>query len=222
MILVVSDLHLSHRFKQSKYDLLARIIAEADRVIINGDLWDMYLTSWDRFVASRWSGLFPLLKSKRTIYLPGNHDPEDKIDYRWQLFADEYRETYACSVGSKKFIIQHGHRQSHSFEVRHPTFAAMTGSLYIVADWLMGRKARIARRFQMYMGQESSDRLIELKEFAASHPLKNTSYIFGHAHIAFKDDAIHCYIPGEFTHGLAHWLTISDRGVVTLHEEHYA
>jgi predicted MPP superfamily phosphohydrolase len=85
--LIFSDTHLTKGFNRKKYEFLREIIEPVDRVIINGDFWDGYLTSFDKFVNSEWQKLFPLLKEKQTIYLYGNHDKTKWCDSRVNLFS---------------------------------------------------------------------------------------------------------------------------------------
>ncbi|MBI3955332.1 metallophosphoesterase, partial [Candidatus Gottesmanbacteria bacterium] len=72
--IIISDLHLTRRFEKRKFNFLKKIIERSDQVVINGDLWDYYFSSFSQFVRSPWRQLFPLLKEKKTVYLYGNHD----------------------------------------------------------------------------------------------------------------------------------------------------
>ncbi|OGK18225.1 hypothetical protein A2866_05065 [Candidatus Roizmanbacteria bacterium RIFCSPHIGHO2_01_FULL_39_8] len=111
-ILVFSDTHLTHTFEPNKFELLKKIILKADRVIINGDFWDGYRTTFDTFIASDWKRLFPLLKSKKTVYLFGNHDRKSFMDKRMRLFSDTQSETFILRINGKNFIFEHGNRIS--------------------------------------------------------------------------------------------------------------
>lgn len=109
-ILIFSDAHLTAWFNLRKFDFLAKIISEADRVIINGDFWDGYLTSFDKFVKSDWSRLFPILKAKKAIYIYGNHDKTKWCDTRVNLFSDQQQKMLKIKFKEKELIIEHGHR----------------------------------------------------------------------------------------------------------------
>lgn len=106
--LIFSDTHLTDNFNESKYKFLKRIIESADRVIINGDFWDGYLTTFDKFINSPWRQLFPELLSKNTIYIYGNHDSPDLLDKRVELFSRE--QGYKKTLKSRNLIlnIEHG------------------------------------------------------------------------------------------------------------------
>jgi len=86
-ILVFSDTHLTHRFNKKKFLFLSRIIKKADKVIINGDFWDGHISSFHRFINSKWSMLFKLLKQKKTVYIYGNHDRKEYCDSRVSSFS---------------------------------------------------------------------------------------------------------------------------------------
>lgn len=67
-VLVISDLHLSHRVQKRKLAFLKKLVSEYDQVIINGDFWDNWFTTFDKFINSKWQELFPLLKENNCIY----------------------------------------------------------------------------------------------------------------------------------------------------------
>jgi len=66
---VISDTHLTNKFNENKFNKLRSIIESSDKIVLNGDFWDGYATDFEDFYNSKWSALFPLLKSKKTIYL---------------------------------------------------------------------------------------------------------------------------------------------------------
>ena len=107
--LVFSDTHLTSRFNEGKFQFLKKIIEPVDQVIINGDFWDGYLTSFDEFVKSDWKKLFPVLKQKKTIYIYGNHDKTKWMDKRVNLFSIKQTKLLKRRFKDKELIIQHGH-----------------------------------------------------------------------------------------------------------------
>lgn len=106
--LIFSDTHFSSRFDQSRCNYIASLINQADQVIINGDFWDMYQSSFDQFFNSSWSQLFPLLSTKQTVYLFGNHDPQSQSDERIKTFCQKTGLSHILESGNKKFFIEHG------------------------------------------------------------------------------------------------------------------
>jgi len=111
-ILIFSDTHISRRFSQKKFELLENIISDVDQVIINGDLWDDTKTTFDDFVNSPWSKLFPLLKNKNAIYIHGNHDMQHKSDNRVKLFCNKVVVEHEIKLSDKIIKVRDGHDDS--------------------------------------------------------------------------------------------------------------
>jgi len=79
-------------------------------VIINGDFWDGYITTFDKFVKSKWKKLFPMLRSKKTVYIYGNHDSKKLSDVRVKLFSVFQGYNYEFKSGKVNLAIEHGHK----------------------------------------------------------------------------------------------------------------
>lgn len=107
-ILIFSDTHLDSIFDESKFNFLRRIIDSSDQVIINGDFWDSWFTSFDGFIKSKWSNLFPLLLKKKAVYIYGNHDPKEKCDHRVNLFSTINTENYFFNFNNQTYNVKHG------------------------------------------------------------------------------------------------------------------
>lgn len=108
--LVISDLHLTDKFDTKKYLFLKKLISDFDQVIINGDLWCVLTNTFDEFINSDWRRLFPLLKSKKTIYINGNHDAKKFTNRRVFEFCDQCLSKYTLSDPPYTFHIEHGPR----------------------------------------------------------------------------------------------------------------
>lgn len=110
-ILIFSDTHLTNQFETHKYEFLQKIIGEHDRVIINGDFWDSWLTDFDSFIKSKWNKIFPLLLEKNTIYIHGDHDPSQMCDERTNLFSITSLDSYLYKSKDRQNIVymEHGH-----------------------------------------------------------------------------------------------------------------
>lgn len=108
-IVIFSDTHLTDVFDIALFNTLKKIISHADIIIINGDFWDSSFVTFDKFVTSKWSALFPVLKKKQTYYIYGNHDMKHLSDGRVNLFSDTQSESLIISVDSKTLHIHHGH-----------------------------------------------------------------------------------------------------------------
>jgi predicted phosphodiesterase len=115
-IIIFSDTHLSHRFDPAQLEFIKETTESADRVIINGDFWDSYETTFDQFVNSEWRQLFPLLKKKKAIYLYGNHDLEKFSDKGVKLFSITQADVVELTTSGQKLRIEHGHRITPSLE----------------------------------------------------------------------------------------------------------
>lgn len=216
--LILSDTHLTGAFNRRKCTFLRSIIAPADRVVINGDFWDSYLTIFDRFVASPWRELFPLLRARRAIYLYGNHDPQEASDERFGQFSVQQRDDYVLplrhfhircgrsDVELGELVIQHGHRIVPHVDSRFEWLAR------IPAVALLGAAAEsvLVRRFgraYLRLHRRDNDRM---REWAASNLGPNQILVTGHNHLA-EFDLTHRYIcTGFIRYGWASYLVIED------------
>lgn len=108
--LVISDTHLG-KYNKEKDQFLKNLVDKYDRIIINGDFWDSWGTTFKDFVNSEYKGLLDLLKSKETIYIYGNHDYRaEKQKELAGTFSNIQGMEYKLTVGGKKFHFEHGHR----------------------------------------------------------------------------------------------------------------
>jgi len=118
-ILIISDTHFASKVDE-RLALLKNLIPQYDQVIINGDFWDCYLTTWNRFVKSGWSELFPLLKSKNTIYIYGNHDHPNRMDEKVSLFSNHQMWSLEIESEGYNIHIEHGNGIIPSLEEVFP------------------------------------------------------------------------------------------------------
>lgn len=213
--LVFSDTHLSSKFEEKKYKFLKSIIQDADKVIINGDFWDSYFCSFEKFINSKWKSLFPLLKSKNAVYLYGNHDLEEKSDEKAGLFSDSQTESCELEIHKRKYLFEHGHRRFKTLETVFPLLAndltvrlgqtitklniSLFGENYIKMGLLNNKK--IKKRVQ---GQLKSDEIL----------------VTGHTHAIEKDDTNSYINCGFIGNGFANYIVIKE-GDVELKMERY-
>lgn len=180
-ILIFSDAHLTPRFNEDSFQKLVALINQADRVIINGDFWEGYFFSFDDFINSKWSQLFPLLKAKNTVYIHGNHDLAKYLDERVNLFADVITEKFEFSSGDKNFVYLHGHQYIES-PARQSVLMRMKfllGGLYLAYYLLM--KIMRKRFWKIYQFENDRLKKIQQREFA------NKYLITGHTHLMEHD-----------------------------------
>lgn len=203
-VLVFSDTHLTNNFEEKKYIFLERLIKNADQVIINGDFWDGHLISLEQFLLSPWSKLFPLLKSKNTVYIYGNHDREAFSSNKIALFSTLQKKQYILKSGLSTFIIEHGNRLLPSFDEQLPFpewFFHGSTIVYTAIEHFLTKTFRISPRFWgKWLNNKLRQTISESKNY----------YVFGHTHFA-EFDLKHKFInTGFIQHGLAQYLMIED------------
>lgn len=224
--LVFSDTHLSSKFDLRKYNFLCRIINSADRVIINGDFWDGWITSFDQFVNSKWRLIFPLLLSKNTLYIHGNHDTEDLCDQRTSLFSVTTTQQYTTTILGHRYVFHHGHDIANSYCNKLMFYYAK------MLDITNGKRVGvIIRRIMTFLGNIGYH-IVGIKRITSSAiPRKRNQllkdsfsddswHIFGDTHCA-ELDAPHSFANSGCTiQGYGSYLMI-DNGQVSLHQDYY-
>lgn len=203
---IFSDTHLTHHFRPNKFARLKRIIESADRVIINGDFWDSELTTFNKFVTSEWKELFPLLKSKDTIYLYGNHDEEIECDDRVSLFSDTQGYTYKLPVGDKILHIEHGHRIAGDLNFLHTAVKRIRALSYIYRGITMVLVPLTNRMFLKVYGKMNRD----LASWAQKNLPSNHILVCGHSHLAEYKPEKQFIDLGAHTDSLRSYLLIED------------
>lgn len=121
-ILVFSDLHLTSKFNQKKFDYLEKLFQNCDLLIVNGDFWSYYSCTFEEFLSSEWNKLFPLMLEKNTIYLYGNHDREHYMDHRKNLFSVKQSDSHEIDLHNKKFHLEHGHKLLSNDSIKNERF----------------------------------------------------------------------------------------------------
>lgn len=188
--LIFSDTHLTHYFNEDLFDYIAKLVKNADQVIINGDFWDAYLTTFDQFYSSEWKKLFPLLKKKKTVYVTGNHDKPEFMDERVYLFCDVQTLSYNFESNGKSFCIQHGHLISPAADVRwlykNPNFVRL---FYRVLVYIKQKSSLFSYLINtVYQEKKDKEQLAEFIEYAQKYTKKKLYFIFGHCHIKHSDE----------------------------------
>lgn len=203
-VLVFSDTHLTDALEEKKYALLESLIKEVDLVIINGDFWDGYLTTFDKFIKSPWNRLFPLLKVKNTIYIYGNHDRAEFSDDRVKQFSVNQATSYKLEVKDTTFVIEHGNRLLPAPDEKFnlpKIFSQILTRIYTPLEGVITRLTKTTARFW---------RIFQNGELKKQIQNKPEIYIFGHTHIPSYEMENHFINLGCFQHGLAQYLIIQD------------
>ncbi len=208
--LIFSDTHLTDHFDQLQCDYIVKLVKSVDKVIINGDFWDGYLTTFDKFLVA-WEPLLHVLAKHDVLYILGNHDNAVLTDERAKKFATVLDGQYTFAAGSTSYRVAHGHMQSREFDVEHPQLTKYFGWFYPIfpiilnlpycGTWLRARNQRAKRKLEY-----------ELMQFTETRAQKHEVYVFGHSHLMADNSAIHYVNPGSFTPRIARFIIIDDTG----------
>jgi len=219
--IIFSDTHLTRRFNLRKFMFLANLIKDADRVVINGDFWDNTYTDFDGFINSKWKLLFPILKSKETIYLYGNHDRDWQVDDRARLFSDYQGYEYQINNGYYELLITHGHtiregleRLNRLYGIRR--FKKLGQFIFEIIEWL---GVKLVRRFgkNIFPHRFLDNRAI--KAHAITLP-PGQYLVCGHTHLAFFKPGNQYINTGSIRFGHAHYLELTGK-TLKLHRWRY-
>ena len=213
-ILIFSDCHLTTQFQEKKFRFLQKIISDADQVIINGDLWENDLVTFSQFASSQWKHLFPVLKTKKAIYIHGNHDLQKECNEKVNLFSDLQTTRYELKVTDKVAIIEHGHRLLPLQALRKIPRLRALAHFSNFMEYFMTRTVRLP--FQTQLKKLNTTMKKKLKDELK----QNEVYVCGHTHCAEIDLENSYYNSGFIRHGLGQYLTIEDMKI-TAHEEWY-
>lgn len=214
-ILLFSDTHLTDIFDKKKFIFLKKIILSADKVIILGDFWDGYQTTFDKFINSNWKELFPVLKKKKTVYCYGNHDKKEYADKRLSLFSTIQTKQYRQKIGNRTFVFEHGDRLYQSLDMKinsRPIIRILT----FIAHRILGNvffKTGI-NPFKLIFKKES----INIQKKIEQERKNNEFYCCGHIHEAMVKKFY--ANPGYIDYGNGQYLIINN-GKIKLMKELY-
>ncbi len=216
-ILVFSDTHLSRRFEKKKFEFLKKIILASDQVIVNGDFWDGYTVDFDQFMKSKWNGLFPYLKSKKTVYINGNHDQKKFTDNRIFQFCDRCVSQYELKINDLNFVFEHGHRLASARDENIKQRFILTLATHVVG-LIENISLRSFKKNVLAPIIKATNDKIKNKALAEFGP--SVYFICGHTHIQKYDKGDHFINSGIVRHGLGQYLLIDD-GKIIINEEWY-
>lgn len=222
--LIFSDTHLTTKFEPKKFEKLKEVIEQADRVIINGDLFDGYLVDFEEFCRSKWQNLFPLLKQKRAIYILGNHDSRKKVNRKAKLFAQKVVGGYKFKSGGSTFLVKHGHELAPSIEVRLEFLSGLHQKSYFARtiykfyeDFKEFAVSLVGPRYYNFTNRIETERL---KHWAKKNLKENEYLIAGHTHFQTFDSKHRFIGAGMINYGFCQCVLI-DRGEIKLINERY-
>lgn len=217
-MLVFSDTHLGPSFDEKKFNFLNNLFEKADKIIINGDLWEGYVMSFEKFVQSPWKHLFPILKKKMAVYLYGNHDKKLQTDRRVSLFSAEQRNKYVYKPNGTAYVIEHGNRLWNAGDEGKKRNAFFESATTVVGAIEYFTTRKIGKKAVRFILQRFNN---VIKGKVARELRKNEVFICGHTHLAEYDKKNRFINTGIIRHGLAQYLIIED-GKIKIHEEWYA
>ncbi|CAN5142201.1 hypothetical protein BH09PAT2_BH09PAT2_06590 [soil metagenome] len=208
-LLVFSDTHLTEYVEEKKFNLLSDIISKADRVVINGDFWDGYLSSFDEFIHSGWKNLFPLLKKKKAVYVYGNHDHKHfQHTQKSKLFSEIQTDRFKIKIGNKTFIFEHGNRLL-PFGDEEVFQAQIKSKLNRLSNTIEGILIKtLGVHYQRFL--QKYNEIIKTK--LVKELKKNEFYVCGHTHSAEVDIKNRFINSGVIKDGLAQYIHISEKG----------
>lgn len=206
--LIVSDIHLTHEFDESKFRFLTRLFSEYDAIILNGDIWDGFSTTFDRFVTSKWKDLFPLLKSKRAIYLYGNHDQKEYADSRVSLFSAEQMVCYTLTAGTTSYHVEHGNLLEPGVDLALPSRTIL---------FYINFFAHLVEYIFVRMGSPQNLLLKQTNKVIKKKLRKRNRtgwFLCGHTHIAEMDMKNKFANSGFIQYGKATYLVVDSSGPI--------
>ncbi len=206
--LIISDIHLSHRFDEKKFLYLENLFSTVDQIILNGDFWDAYQTTFDIFISSPWKNLFPLLKRKKTIYLYGNHDPKQLSDERISLFSAVQKEYHLLTVNKEIHHIEHGHLLYKTIDNYYPLSRKTLYYLNSISQRMEHLFLSVGNphRFITKAGNKKIKEQLREKRFPYW-------YVCGHTHYAEMDRTNKFANSGFILFGQASYLIVDSSGL---------
>lgn len=216
--LVISDTHLCDPFEQKKIVFLQKLFSQHDRIIINGDFWEGYWYTFEEFLSSKWSVLFPILKQKHTIYIYGNHDREIYSDSRREQFCDWAGWRYEETMGGIRYIFEHGNRLALKFDekVHMQRVSRILFIPFYLTEMFIVRVLGL-RFFHLLFGKlnRKIKRLIK-------HELKpGEIFVCGHSHVKEYAPGSQFINTGVNKYGYSEYGIIDELGIMTLHTKRY-
>ena len=200
-ILVISDTHLSLPFEEKKFRFLSALINKYDQIIINGDFWEGFLISYNKFITSPWRTLFPSLKQKNSIYIFGNHDTEKLGNGSFDSFSVKQTDRYEAKVNGHTFVFEHGHRllpldsDDESKKIRYTKYMDKVEK-YMIKGF--------GTKYQKLLKPYNK----KIKKLLAKELKENEYYVCGHTHCAEVDHKNRFINTGVIKHGLGQYLVI--------------
>jgi len=201
-VYIASDFHL--KFTESAEDLQRRIRVidfldsikdDADLLILNGDIFDLWFV-WKKFIIK---GYFPLLmklsqlreKGVRIVFIAGNHDFWFRNFLTGTLGIEVYEDDFCETIDGVKTFVSHGDKYT-SNDFRYQIFRRMIRNKFIM--WIfenlhpnfalnIGRNMSRSSRKQQPTNAILNKREQGLIQFAKEKLNETDLVILGHSHL---------------------------------------
>lgn len=178
-IAVASDVHLTHRYIKELDTTIRRSLDPYASIILNGDLWDRHLTSWEKFI-NTWGELLEWFKQKEVHFNEGNHDlliwtkqPE--------VYSKSQAKQYKVESDGVIYHVEHGHRVIPHIDMRRPFLSRMA----MAVSWLTPELA-YSLYHAFHFGKRENRRMHEAFERTYAQTYANQCVVFvgSHTHTA--------------------------------------
>jgi predicted phosphodiesterase len=219
--LVFSDTHFTRKFDKKRYLKLKSLIEKANKVIIDGDFWEGLSIPFTDFLNSEWKILFPLLKSKDTIYVFGNHDDPAMSDERIYEFCNQAVADYKLETSTIKYYFTHGQDflfpklKDRSLGIKR-ALKLLTKIDIFVAGIIQGILFKI---FGPAVFPEKFNKMT-LEERKRIAPL-DYLLVCGHSHRPLYQPNLNFIDIGFFNYGWANYMLINEQGQFDFISERY-
>ncbi len=201
-VYIASDFHLKFVEKAEDIERRERVIDfldsikdDADLLILNGDIFDLWFV-WKKFIIK---GYFPLLfklkqlreKGVRIVFIAGNHDFWFRNFLTGTLGIEVYENDFCETIDGVKTFVSHGDKYT-SNDLRYQIFRSMIRNKFIM--WIFGNlhpdialnigkaMSRTSRRQQVSDGSLKK-RECGLIQFAKEKLNETDLVILGHSHL---------------------------------------
>lgn len=183
---VVSDLHLGARNARTDEFLSFLRTIRADRLIVNGDLFqDPWLRGLRPADIEVLDGLRRYARYSDVLFLRGNHDPEES----WYagVLGLPVLDELPLTIGDARYLVYHGHGWDRAMEL--PSLViAMADAVYAGTQWL-DPTHRLAKALKRKC--KTFCRAVKNLRIAAVNAARQRGFdgvILGHTHI--QEDAL--------------------------------
>jgi len=210
--IIFSDTHLGRKFELDKFNFLIGVIRKADRVIINGDFWEGYVINFAEFAKTEWRRLFPELKKRHTVYLPGNHERRSGVGREVKEFCDELTDEFRLRSGRWKLVVSHGDKFDRLPELHLPI--PIFHVVQETEEWGIRAYGKSFLRLVYGVAAKAVKRTVMMQK------QKDVTMVIGHTHIAEADLTAGFINSGVIKGGLGQYL-IMDGNRLELVETSY-